>query len=207
VLASESTELIRIVPGLLWIALAAAVLFYFRGPVRDDLLPRLSAVKLPGGIEIALEDRVVAAAAVQHVSISADDTTRIVRRLERSATLLRGAQILWVDDHPERNLNEAALLEAFGAQIAVVTTTADALQQLDRTAFHVVISDVDRQDSEADGKAGLTMLALTGGRPYTILYVGTDRADLPTPSGAFGITSFPHQLLHYVLDALERERG
>jgi hypothetical protein len=37
-----------------------------------------------------------------------------------------------------------------------------------------------------------------------VFYVGRE---WPKPEQAFALTTQPHQLLHYVLDALERSRG
>lgn len=56
---------------------------------------------------------------------------------------------------------------------------------------------------EADD-AGKQLVEATGGRPWTIFYVGKER---PKPEQAFALTTRPHQLLHYTLDALERSRG
>jgi hypothetical protein len=41
-------ELIRLVPTVLWVVLAAVVVFVFYRPIRDDLLPRMSGFKAWG---------------------------------------------------------------------------------------------------------------------------------------------------------------
>jgi CheY-like chemotaxis protein len=204
VLASTTDSLIEIIPSLLWIAFAAGLVAVFYKPIRYELIPRLSSLKLPGGIELALRDRVEAAAKVQKVSVSTDDNYRIVKRLERSGDLIGGAKILWVDDDPARNDNEAEILRTFGASIEFATTTQQALRVLKRGTFDVVISDNKREGKRDEGER---FVERTKGRPWTILYVGDLRPELGTPPYAFGITNKPHQLLHYVVDALERERG
>jgi hypothetical protein len=113
--ASTGEEAVRMIPSLLWIVFAGVALLAFYRPIRYELLPRLSSLKLPGGIELTLKDRIETAARLQKVQVSEDDKTRIVGRLERLAPLLRGASILWVDDRPENNINEASILSAFGA--------------------------------------------------------------------------------------------
>jgi hypothetical protein len=203
-IASATEQAVRIVPGLLWIAFAAAVVALFYRPIRDDLIPRLSTLKLPGGIELALFDRVSSAAEKQNVTISYEDKSRIVRRLERSSEVLRGARILWVDDHPENNSDEAAILSTFGVSIQFATTTQKALDLLSSERFDVVISDSEREGRQDEG---IRFLDETKGVPWTILYIGDYKPELGTPRYAFGITDQPHQLLHYVLDALERQRG
>ena len=105
----------RTIPSLLWIVFAGVVVAVFYRPIRYELLPRLSTLKLRGGIELTLKDRIQSAAQRQQVEVSEDDKTRIVRRLERLSALVRGASILWIDDKPENNVNEASILTAFGA--------------------------------------------------------------------------------------------
>jgi hypothetical protein len=202
--ASASEEAVRIVPGLLWIAFAATALALFYKTIRNEVIPRLSTLKLPGGIELALFDRVTNAAQKQNVTISYEDRSRIVRRLERSSEVLRGARILWVDDHPENNSDEAAILSAFGVSIQFATTTREALNLLSSEQFDVAISDSEREGRQDEG---IRFLDETKGVPWTILYVGDYKPEFGTPRYAFGITNRPHELLHYVLDALERQRG
>jgi hypothetical protein len=203
-IATIGEAIVQIIPGLLWVAFAAVVLAIFYKPIRDDLIPRLSTVTLPGGIELALFDRVTSAAEKQSVTISTEDKSRIVRRLERSSDVLRGARLLWVDDRPENNNDEAAILSTFGVAIEFTTTTQQALEFLSSQQFDVVISDMDH---EGQPDAGIKLLDQTKGVPWTILYVGNYKPELGTPRYAFAITNRPHQLLHYVLDALERQRG
>jgi CheY-like chemotaxis protein len=202
--ANATDSAIGIIPSLLWIAFAATVVAVFYKPIRDEVIPRLGTLKLPGGFELALRDRVEAAAQAQGVSVSEDDKSRIVKRLERSADLLKTAKILWVDDHPENNLNEAGVLRSFGASIEVATTTQQGFDLLSRRKFDVVISDIAREGRDDEG---VRFVEKTEGRPWTILYAGDVHPELGTQPYAFGITNRPHQLLHYVLDALERERG
>jgi CheY-like chemotaxis protein len=203
-IASAGEEAVRIIPSLLWVAFAAVALALFYRPIRDEVVPRLTTLKLPGGIEVSLRERVTQAAEKQEVEVSEDDKSRIVRRLERSRSLLHGARILWVDDNPENNINEATILESFGSLIRFEKTTQEAINALAREQFDVVISDNER---ERQPKEGIRFVKEIEGRPWAILYVGDYSPDLGTPPYAFAITDEPHQLLHYVLDALERQRG
>lgn len=202
--ADAAEEAIRLIPGVLWVLFAVVVLAIFYRPIRDDLIPRLSSLKLPFGLELTLRERVSEAARKQKVTVSEEDKDRIVRRLERSATLLKGARILWVDDQPENNTQEVSLLATFGARIEQVTTNAEALRRLQSNGFDVVISD---QEREGRRDAGEALVQSTGGRPWTILYIGDVDENRPTPAHVFCVTDRPHQLVHFVLDALERQRG
>ena len=70
----------------------------------------------------------------------------------------------------------------------------------------VLISDMERY---ANKKAGLQLLERIKDlpeRPATIFYVGRLGRERGEPPGAFGITDRPDELIHLVLDVLERER-
>jgi CheY-like chemotaxis protein len=194
------------IPGLLWILLAAVAFGLFYRPIRNELLPRLSGLKLPGGIELTLKDRIEDAAERQKVDVSDDDKTCIVRRLERLAPLVRGAPILWIDDTPENNVNEMSILTAFGAKIETAKTSKEADEKLRKGHFEVLISDMER---EGQKDAGQRFVEQRRGQslPWTIFYVGRYDGARGTPPYAFAITNRPHELLHYVLDALERQLG
>jgi CheY-like chemotaxis protein len=203
IVMSAGDEAVRIIPSLLWIAFAVAALILFYRPLRDEVLPRLSSLKLPGGISLELRERIQSAAKRQGVTVSEDDNSRIVRRLERLAPLVRGASILWVDENPANNASEASVLEAFGAKITTARTTEEAIKKL-REHFDVVISDVKRENKDDEGARFAREIK---GKPYTILYLRNYDPTRDTPAYAFAITNRPNQLLHYVLDVLERERS
>jgi CheY-like chemotaxis protein len=203
VLASTANSLIEILPSLLWIAFAGVLVAVFYKQIRDDVIPRLSSLKLPGGIELALRQRVTAAAARRPgVTLSEKDESGIVKRLERSADVLKGAHILWVDDDPDGNLNEAQILRSLGAWIEFATTSKRGRELLKKAKFDVVISDIDREDREDEGVRFVQQIR---GQPPTILYVTKLDRERGTPAHAFAITNRPDQLLHYVLDALDHE--
>lgn len=193
---------VEILPSLLWVLLAASALALFYRPLKTDVIPNLRSIRLPGGIEVAIGERVRAAAEEHNVHLSEDDESRIVRRLRRSRSVLNGARILWVDDDPAGNIYEATTLGAFGALIRFATDNQEAHSLLEHEDFDVVITNWSRAPEGED--AGRQFVEETGGRPWTIFYVGRDR---PKPEPAFALTTQPHQLLHYVLDALERSRG
>lgn len=51
-----------------------------------------------------------------------------IRRARIVASFLVGARILWVDDHPENNINEKRTLEDFGVQVDQVRSATEALE-------------------------------------------------------------------------------
>ncbi|MET9407330.1 P-loop NTPase fold protein [Streptomyces sp. NPDC002935] len=66
-----------------------------------------------------------------------------------------GMQVLWIDDHPERNTQFVELLEAQGARVWVATDRDRAEHVLGVTRIDLLISDVQRG---LDREAGLTDL-------------------------------------------------
>jgi class 3 adenylate cyclase/CheY-like chemotaxis protein len=63
--------------------------------------------------------------------------------------------ILWVDDHPENNVDLVRLLEASGCVVERVRSTEEALARLKTCPYRVVISDMGRGENS---KAGLDLL-------------------------------------------------
>jgi hypothetical protein len=127
--------------------------------------------------------------------------SRVMQRLSRGKDLLQGASVLWVDDHPEGNRWEIAALEAAGVRVRTVETTRAALAVLPE-GYHLVISDVARGANSREGLDALPALARVAPGIRVILYVG--KFQPAVPPGAFGITNRPDELLHLVMDALER---
>jgi len=155
------------------------------------------------------------AAAVRHSGLAEDpEVLRFGREvLARSSALRRaglvesaltGARVLWVDDEPANNRSERRLLQAFGAEVMQVQSTAEALGQLSWGRFDLLLSDIARNGVS---DAGLQMLArLPRGAPPVVFYIGRVDPSQGVPPGAFGIADQPEALLHLVLDVLERYR-
>jgi hypothetical protein len=200
--------IINILPQLLLFAVLAGVVLALRRPLIERVLPRVAGVKVVG-LELTLKpedaQEVLSTAAARrkqptpHLGVA----TSIVARAERNAEVLWGRQALWVDDHPDRNTAERFMLHSIGVFVDTAVANAPALAKLaapgpSGSAWDVVISDI-RRDSGTE--SGLDLRGQTGGIPL-LYYVGT--LDGPTPDGALGITNRPEELLHLVMDALER---
>jgi CheY-like chemotaxis protein len=129
----------------------------------------------------------------------------VLRRLERVHDVVNGARVLWIDDHPEWNSWEIACLEAAGAQIRTVETTRAALA-LAGDGFDVIISDIDRGGNPTEGLTALPLLRKAAPIAPLVFYVGQLQSTC-VPLGAFGITNRPDEMLHLVMDVLERSRS
>jgi CheY-like chemotaxis protein len=193
--------IIAILPQLILITIVAFALLALREPLARQILPRLSGVRVIG-LEVMLTPadvrRQLDAPDRPKAPPGAED--RLLSRAERSAPVIRGAYVLWIDDHPEWTRRERRLMETLGIAVDPVRSTKEAAEALEAESFDLIVSDVDRENNP---RAGLEMLdALGPDRPPVIFYVG--RAKPGVPAGAFGLTDRPDELLHLVIDALER---
>lgn len=212
-------ELAKHAPSFIWGGLAFWALYLFRTPI-TGLFPRLSAFKA-AGVEMSFVERsmaqaaadanrnnlVVASTVQKHVEITKSDRERVLARAERCVEVLKGKRILWLDDLVANNRLEREMLEAFGLKIEQVQSNQAALAALDPpgSGCDVIISDIARSDpDEQGGLAFLTAYRGSSGRLPVIFYISVVDEDRPLPAGAFGLTNRPDELLHLVIDALER---
>jgi PleD family two-component response regulator len=138
----------------------------FRGAF-SDFFSHLDefSFKAPGLEATARRQQVEAAAALGAAAIAKDTLdapasfSRVADALTeavpdtRTQRRLQGRLILWVDDHPDNNRYERRALEALGVRFVLSTSTDDALDQLRRQTFDLIISDMGRPP---DPQAGYT---------------------------------------------------
>ena len=128
-----------------------------------------------------------------------------LRRAELVENVLRGARVLWVDDHPEHNAWERELFRSLGVVIVPVESTRSAVASLKAESFDVVISDIHRDSEPVDGIDG-AMRIREAMPTLPVLFYIQDLTSTQAPEPASGITNEPNELLHLVLDRLERAR-
>lgn len=173
----------------------------------------------PAGGDVHL-DRIVerlhrdvdAAAAARDGHRLGDDATR---RLQADARALIDApsppRLLWVDDRPEGNARERAVLAGLQIEVVTATSTGEALDRLTRAAaagdaFDLVVTDWSRPwDGPAAALRLLDALREAGWPLPVVLYhaAGDDderreRAARAARAGAFGEAVRPDELLHLV---------
>jgi CheY-like chemotaxis protein len=139
------------------------------------------------------------------VEISRADKERALSRARNHLSVFKGAQILWVDDHPENNLNERRMLRQLNTEIDMVTNSEEALRILDNAKYDVVLSDMARGQDPLAGLDFLQKLREFDRSTPVIFYIGVIDLDKGVPGRAFGITNRPDELLHLILDVLERK--
>jgi CheY-like chemotaxis protein len=206
--------------SLAWVGLAGYALYLLR-----NILPNVVG-GLAGfeafGLKLSMSGGRAMEAAIEmarkqvgwQVEIPEADREAALARANRERKIIEGAEILWVDDRPSNNRNEARMLRSFGALITFACTTEEAMAALWQATeqmqpFHIVISDINRELPDGDPRAGLAMIDRFRAEKIAlplILYVGKLDTDAGVPNGAFGVTNRPDQLLQLVLDALARVR-
>jgi CheY-like chemotaxis protein len=221
VTGDEIAHIIGAVTTLLWVLLAAVVIWLLRQPL-------MAAVSRLGtfeafGVKFALSGGAALDAAMElaqknpdwPVEVPTADRKAALDRANANRSIFEGAEILWVDDRPSNNRNEARTLRSFGALITFAATTDESSRALQTAVeqhqpFDIILSDISRELPSSDATAGLTMLPPlrnAGFQQPVIYYVGRPNPDAGVPAGAFGLTNRPDQLLQLVIDALSRARA
>lgn len=112
--------------------------------------------------------------------------------------------LLWIDDHPHTIGNEVMLLEAIGANIDHAADTETALTQMATGNYSVILSDLVRQGDHAEGVRLLPILQEQSTDLPIIFYSQNIDWSRGTPPYAFGLAALPSDLLHLVMDVLDR---
>src|SRR5437016_8839214 len=107
------SDIVDLVAAIVWPVLILGFLWYFRGPIRTQLLPRLTGVH-GFGLQLTFAAQALNAATTDRADISERSRSAAVARLQRDGQVLNGARILWVDNTPSNNFNERRLFERAG---------------------------------------------------------------------------------------------
>ncbi len=210
---SVEPELIKIIPSILWFLLAVVVILMFQRTIREELLPNLATLEA-GSVKLRFARNSMDAAIdlgqkspQWHVVVPPEDKTRVLNRARKQVGIMKDAQFLWVDDHPDNNVNERRMFRRLGVDVDIATTTDEALRLLQGGSYDLVISDMARGSEKAAGLDMLRRYHSAGDSAPVIFYVGVINPTLGVPAGAFGITNRPDELLHLILDAMARKRS
>ncbi|RMH32503.1 MAG: response regulator [Nitrospirae bacterium] len=213
-------QLVDLIPTLLWFSLTVSVLVLFYRPLRDHVVPHLTTLNVMGvefsfiresmdrAIESACRHDAQMALAEKSkqwkVEMSPSDRERALHRARTHARLLQQVRLLWVDDHPENNENERRMFRQLGSDIDLAQTTEEALHQAACGSYDLVISDMERGDDPMAGLRLAAQIQQKGMKVPMVLYIGVLDSSKGVPPFVFGITNRPDELLHLVLDVLER---
>jgi Effector-associated domain 11 len=113
---------------------------------------------------------------------------------------------LWLDDSGVAvQCSEKRLIEALGVELHICPDPDKAFDYLLNNPYDFIISDMKRGN---DAQAGVTFLKkLVEKKRWipTIFYITKFHASKGVPPYAFGITNRPNELLHLVMDLIERK--
>jgi CheY-like chemotaxis protein len=174
--------------------------------IKDAIRPLLGREPVPADLGTP-EVRIAASSAppVQIALRSLWGSTAVLKRAELVDSCLRGARVLWVDDHPAANVLERQWLTQLGVQVTTVESTDSALECMRSEAFDLILSDIDRPGSRTAGLESLPRIKSIAPTVAVIFYV-MRLEPRGVPPDAFGITARPDELFHLCMDALERTR-
>jgi len=169
VTGDQVAQIIGAVGKLLWVLLAAFVVWLLRLPL-TAAVSRLATFEA-FGVKFALSGGAALDAAIElaqknpawPVEVPAADRKAALDRANANRAAFEGAEILWVDDRPSNNRNEARMLRSFGALITFAATTDEASRALQTAAeqhqpFDIILSDISRDLPSSDPAAGIAML-------------------------------------------------
>jgi CheY-like chemotaxis protein len=208
---------------VVWPAIFILVLLRFRTAIADFISTVGEFSFKAAGIEATAKVRAQAAASLAAASASRPEaatspeatlqatrvaaqvatdaiTPRVIRRAEKST-------VLWVDDRPNNNVHERQALEAVGISFVLATSTEDALDQISRQIFDLIISDMGRPPDSRAGYTFLDKLRASGNRTPFVIYAGSrspEHQEEAKKHGAIGCTNRPNELFEMVLTALGR---
>ncbi|WP_020662632.1 response regulator transcription factor [Amycolatopsis benzoatilytica] len=109
-------------------------------------------------------------------------------------------RVLWIDDHPERNVHETVALENLGKLVTVATSDEAARIFLRRLDFAAIVTNLGRG---GDPHAGTRFISELRDAVPAVVYTKdahTEEADAARKAGATAICVLPHELIA----ALER---
>lgn len=208
----------RLLGVLIWPALLLFLAVRFRSPLAD-FFGHLSEVsfKAPGLEASARRQQVEAAAALGAAVAAQAGTVGAAMPAEvadavaaaipdaRSQRRLQQRLVLWVDDYPDNNRYERRALEALGIRFVLCTSTEEALEQVQRQSFDLIISDMGRPPDSRAGYTLLDALRVMGNRTPYMIYAGSaapEHVEEARQHGALGSTNDPQELIRMVTQAL-----
>ena len=113
--------------------------------------------------------------------------------------------ILWVDDHPENNVNERTILEHYGLQFSLALNTEQALNLMHNNKFSLVISDMGRKEGNNEGYVLLEKIREFDKNIPFIIYAGSkapEHIKQTKEKGGQGCTNNPGELVDLVIKNL-----
>lgn len=197
------TEIIKLLPTLLWFGLVLGIVLASYRPVMEQIkkggLRRIGV----GNVQLEFaEIHLRHVRGLQDQGISESDQKVLLGRFDTLADQLGAASILWVDGkHPQQNASLRPLLNSLGVNIDLANSTDDAMKWLGQARYDVVITNLDRPNDATNDEpcyqtpkpanAGCALLKKIGGSrkgewPWLVVYTldfNPDWENHLTPTG------------------------
>ncbi len=129
----------------------------------------------------------------------------LFRRMAYVKDMKHDIRGLWFDDTPDCELSELRLILALGVQLDRAATPIEAEKLIQNATYDFMISDIWQQQNPKGGIEFFNHQVQKGIRIATIFYITKYEEARGTPPFAFGITNRPNDLLHLVMDIIERK--
>jgi len=216
-----TVELIRAAPAALWVLFALFAYLTLRPAIRRKL-DNLATVRTHG-VEMNFAAALLEAATTedqgvdntpgetQAPAIEPEPTDRErrggVTRLEHAAEYLLGRRILWVDDKPGRNASLAVLFRRTGMSVEQATSTDEAVANLKRGKYDLVITDGYRAEEGPTTRADKKLIEAIGRGPQRIpvvLFTNRQTIQEGTSAELAAFTTDGDNLVQEVIDIMER---
>jgi hypothetical protein len=199
-------EIIRIVPTLVWTVILTLVLWHYRRPLAE-LFSRVGRIKVLGvEAEFAqAREQLINASKSYDAAWNEAELRGVIERADRIRDLLKGARILWVDDHFLANANIFRFLHTYDVVVDSAATTEEAMMALRWSggAYEVVVTDMVRYEDNAAGIHLIQEMNTAGIQKPVIVFVARLDPERGTPTGALAITDSPITLIHHILNVVE----
>jgi CheY-like chemotaxis protein len=193
---------------LIWPGLVLGALAHYRRDVRE-LIKRTRSLDTPAGsIEFAEHARELLEEAAEdnNVATSPGERRGVLRRLEHAAEYLTGGRILWADDHPRGNSGLIRLFRSVGMEVETVLSTEQAMDRLRSRSYDILLTDLKRGGDAEAGNTLLRELTMTGIDIPAVVHSARVQIDPGVNRRAFATTNSTDEVVHYVIDLMERAR-
>ncbi len=215
--------IVSLLQVLIWPLLIVFVLLYLGKSIKDFIEKMSKFTIKAGNVEIDAEKQIAAAAALglavarenkdkpEEQKPSSREIVKLVNKAStpQASKQISEASILWVDDHPENQQYERNALKVLGMRFTTSLSTEEALANLYRNKYDVIISDMGRPP---DPQAGYTLLkSLPELNKNTPFIIYSFNGSLPehrqeaSSRGAYGSTSQIQEVFEMVLEALQKK--
>jgi len=167
-------------------------------------------VEVAAAIGAATARKMSSAAPMEIVSDTRVGASRLAKLMTpQTLCSVRLRKILWVDDQPEDKPFEVEALQSLGFKVDFAASTQEALDKLQRSAFDLIISDMNRPGEVRAGFSLLTRLRLEGDTTPYVLYSAPATPECQAEAwkrGAVGVTESPQDLVTMVLETVSSRK-